>query len=184
MIKKGFTLIEVLVVVSVISLVLPAVFTIVFLILRQQAKVYVLQEVKRQGDFVLNNMRTTIKNNAVTVHSGVPTSANQVCNSVGSSSVAGTTLYFKDSLNNYFWYTSDGTKIASNSSIPSTTTDLTGSKVNIPAGTPLTISCFRGGSFSAPIISVSYGISYNTTSLRTEDNASFDYKTKIQLRNF
>lgn len=182
-IQRGFTLVEMLVVVAVIALVLPAVFTIVFTILRQQAKIYAIQEVKRQGDFILNNMRTTLKNNAVTVHSGVPSASNEICNTLGSSSTPSASLYFKDKYNNYFWYTSDGTKIASNSSITGATSDLTSSRVKVSTGTPLDISCFRGASFAAPIISITYGITFNTTSLRPEDTVSFDYKTKVQLRN-
>ncbi len=174
-----------LVVVGVVALVLPAIFSIVLAILRQQSKIFALQEVKRQGDFVLNNMRTVLKNEAVAVYTGIPSDSNLICNQTGSVSTAGATLYFKDKYNNYFWYTSDGTKIASNSSISgvTTTTDLTSGRIRIDPDTPLSVTCFRGASFASPIISVSYGVEFSTASTRPEDNASFDYKTKIKLRS-
>ncbi len=185
-VRRGFTFIEMLVVVGVVALVLPAVFTIVFTILRQQSKVYAMQKVKKQGDFVLNNMRVTLKNSAITVHSGVPTSANEVCNTIGSSSSAAP-LYFKDKSDNYFWYSEDGTvgntKIASNSSIAGATADMTTTKITVSTATPLSISCYRRASFAGPIISITYGVTFRTNSTRPDDTATFDYKTKVQLRN-
>ena len=59
--KKGFTLIEMVVVVGVIGFVLPILFAIVFLIIQQQARIYSLQEVKKQGDQALFSMRGTVK---------------------------------------------------------------------------------------------------------------------------
>lgn len=188
---KGFTLIEMLVVVGVVSFILPAVFAIIFTILRQQAKIYALQEVKRQGDFVLNTIRMNLKNNATTIHTAFPpTDSNQVCNSTGSSGSG--TLYFQDRVNNYFSYVvindSNGIPlIASNSSIPAsnpypaTTTNLTNDKTKT---TSFSISCIRNASFSPPVIGISYQLQYNTTSTRPEDIASFTYQTKIQLRSY
>ena len=173
-----------LVVVTVVALILPAVFAIVFTILQQQAKIYSLQEVKQQGDFVLNNIRVNLKNSAISIHSAVPpTSANRVCATTGSSFSSGQ-LYFADKYNNYFWYSSDASSIASNSSIAGATVALTGSKVKPTSGTPLSIQCYRGATFAAPITSISYGVTFNTTSTRPEDTTSFTYNTKVQLRNY
>ncbi len=181
--KKGFTLIEMLVVVGVVALILPAVFSIIFTILRQQAKIYALQEVKRQGDFVLNNMRTVLKNSAVTVHSGTPpTDSNLVCATASGPSSG--QIYFKDRFNNYFSYAVDSAQlIASSSSIPSTSTGLTNDKVKVEEGT-FSIKCERGAAFSPPIISISYVVEYDSASSRPEDTASFTYQTKIQLKSY
>src|SRR3989338_581338 len=177
--KKAFTLIEMLVVVGVIAFILPVVFTIVFAILRQQAKIYALQEVKRQGDFILGNIRTNLKNSAATVHSGPPDESNLVCNTANSSNSG--PLYFRDRFNNNFWYSTNSDIVASNSSILEATLNLTNDKVRVES---ISISCERQATFSSPVISISYTVDYDTSSTRAEDKASFNYQTKIQLRSY
>ncbi len=178
--NKGFTLIEMLVVVGVVALILPAVFAMIFSILRQQSKLYALQEIKRQGDFVLNNIRTNLKNSAVTVHTATPpTDSNLICNLASAPSTV--PLFFKDRFNNYFSYALSGDLIASNSSVPSATTSLTNNRVKVVA---LSISCSRNATFSPPIVSISYTVQYNTNSTRPEDTASFTYQTKMQLKSY
>lgn len=181
--KKGFTLIEMLVVVGVVALILPAVFSIVFAILRQQAKIYALQEIRRQGDLVLNTMRTALKNYAVTAHSTTPPQdANLVCVTSGSSSTG--QIYFKDRFNNYFSYSVDSSEIiASSSSIPSATTNLTNSKVKIDPAF-FSIKCERINASSPPVVTIHYLVEYNSSSTRPEDTASFTYQTKIQLKSY
>ena len=171
-----------LVVVGVVALILPAVFSIIFTILRQQAKIHALQEVKRQGDFTLNTMRTTLKNYAATIHSGTPpTDTNLVCATANGPSSG--QIYFKDRFNNYFSYSLDNSIVASSSSIPvfPTNTNLTNNKVTVSS---LIIKCERGAAFSPPIISISYVVEYDSASSRPEDTASFTYQTKIQLKSY
>ncbi len=172
-----------LVVVGVVALVLPAVFSIVFSILRQQAKVYALQEIRRQGDFVLNSVRTTLKNYAVSVHSASPPDdTNQLCVAPGTSSSG--QIYFKDRFNNYLSYSVDSENIiASSSSIPSSSINLTNNKVRVDPS-EFSIKCERSRVSAPPIITVSYVLEYNSNSVRPEDNASFRYQTKIQLKSF
>lgn len=50
--KKRFTLIEMLIVLTVVAIVLPTVFTIVIVIMRQQVRIYKVVET-RQGDYIL-----------------------------------------------------------------------------------------------------------------------------------
>jgi len=181
-IKKtlSFTLIEIVVVVGVIGLVLPALFAIVFSILQQQTKIIRLQEIKKQGDFVLGTFKTEIKNSAVSIHSGQPpTDINKVCLSTTVESAG----YFKDRNNNWFrFYVPAGTtKIASQSA--SGSIDLTNDKVLI---NNFSISCYKTGDYSPAIVDIKYDICYNNgsscTSIRPEENAILTYQTKVKLR--
>ncbi|PIY70331.1 hypothetical protein COY89_01780, partial [Candidatus Roizmanbacteria bacterium CG_4_10_14_0_8_um_filter_36_36] len=68
----AFTLIETVVVIGVIGLVLPVLFTILFVILQQQSKLNRLQQVKKNGDFVLSILEKTIKNRANSIYENTP----------------------------------------------------------------------------------------------------------------
>jgi prepilin-type N-terminal cleavage/methylation domain len=70
--KRAFTLIETLVVIAIIGLITPIVFTIIFIITREQMKTSRLILVKRQGDNILNNISFTIKNYAYSIYSASP----------------------------------------------------------------------------------------------------------------
>lgn len=189
--SKGFTLIEILVVIGTISLALPALFAIVYNILQQQAKIYRLTEVKRQGDFILNTMKNTIKNYAVSIHSLTttpPTSNNKICQWPSEQNFDG---YFLDKFGSYFRFcrSSNGINcnngnnyIASFSSVlSSNVTPLNNNKVKI---TDFFLTCYQTNPYSTPVISIRFTISYNTTSTRPEDKAQMTYQTKIKLRNY
>ena len=63
----SFTLIEVIVSLAVIGLVIPAIFSIVFVLMNQQAKIQRLKIIKQEGDYILNHISNQIKNNAIGV---------------------------------------------------------------------------------------------------------------------
>lgn len=184
--KKGFTLIEMIVVIGIIALVLPVIFAIAFGILRQQAKVYALKQVKREGDLLLNIIENTLRTYAFSAHSGQPDETNEVCRTQTSEDAA----YFKDKLGNWFRFyqkPDEGvTKISSQSSILNNgdtgETFLTTSKVDL--NNSFSMTCSRTSAFSPPIVSVSFNISYNTASDRLEDQATFNFQTKIKLRSY
>ena len=176
--RKGFTLIEMIVVVGVVALTIPAVFAITFAVLRQQAKLYALKTVKREGDLALNAIKTNIKNCAVTIHdASPPLDTNAICDQTGSNN-APTTMYFVDKTGAYFSYSNSSTKIASNSSIPNAAGDLTTPNVQVDN---LTFSCVRTNQFSPPVVSVKFQIQYQNPD-RHADISSMTYQTQIRLR--
>lgn len=182
-IKKSFSLIEVIIVITIISIVLPVLFNTLFSVLQQQLKIYRLAEIKRQGDYVLNVMENNIRNNAVSIHSGVPTTdSNEICKNTTSYS----NLYFEDK--NSLWFHYELSTIYLVSKTSTSTTNLTSNKVRVEG---LTITCNRSAKYSPPFIDISYTICYNNnnspcndTAIRTEERASMIYKTKIKLRNY
>jgi len=59
--NSAFTLVEIIIVLAIIGVLLPIVFSILFTITRQQTKIYRLSEAKQQGDFVMAFMKSQIK---------------------------------------------------------------------------------------------------------------------------
>ncbi|QQG43923.1 MAG: type II secretion system protein [Candidatus Roizmanbacteria bacterium] len=185
--RLGFTLIEMLIVISAIGLTLPALFSIFYVILNQQIKVYRLTEVKRQGDYILGKMDSMIRSNAVGIYSDSGLATVKCSNTLGNnsySSTGGSDFYLKDKNNNYFQFALSFDRmnlISTNASYQSGF--LSTSKIKVEN---FAISCERSAQFSGPIISVSFDICYGTNSCsnaRVEEQASLSYKTNFKLRN-
>lgn len=176
--RRGFTLVEVIVVVATIGIVLPALFAIVFSILKQQIKIYQLSEVKRQGDYALSIIKTNILLSAKSIYDQ-PTAGTQLCTNAGDVNVA--IPYFRDEQDNWFRYVISSGKITSQSAIPNATNDLTTTRVTI---TNLIVRCARTARYSAPIIDVQFTVTAGTAASPAEERATMTYRTRIQLRNY
>ena len=185
-IKKAFTLIETIVVIAVIGLTLPVLFAIIFTLMRQQIKVYRLSQVKREGDYIINLLENTIRNRAVTVHSGQPTDVNLVCQDANYP-LSGTidNLYFLDEDKQWFGYLFQNNSIASKSAI--LTSPLTSSKILVDS--TFSISCLRKSAYLPVSILLDFDICYDTglpncASTRPEEITSLHYQMRVKLRNY
>ncbi|MCL4378650.1 MAG: type II secretion system GspH family protein [Actinobacteria bacterium] len=193
--NSAFTFIETVVVVGIISLLLPALFAILFVIIRQQYRIYALTEVKRQGDQILNIMETDIRDYAYTV-----TNAGSAVCSPQNYSITPTPTpvdTFYDKYGNSFQFTYNlGNVSVSKSSAPNpaptlsfNTGQLNNAKVAITP-MPINFSCTKAGQYSAPIIYAGFTICYiNETSgtcnaPQPEQNISLNYETFIKMRNY
>jgi len=63
--KKGFSLLEIIVVLGVLALLLPTVFGVVYIIMQQQLRIYRLTETKKQGDLIMSYIKESISRSAV-----------------------------------------------------------------------------------------------------------------------
>lgn len=185
--KKGLTLIELVIVIGVISISVPVIFGLFLLSLKTQSKIYILQEAKRNGDYALNVIENMVKQYVVAVHSDIPAADNEVCTAADPGYSSGD-LYFEDRYGNWFrFYLSADDTIASQSSIPDSSVELTNRRVRIikNAGIPF-LSCRRTSAFSPPLISISFTITQLGTDLSTppEERVSMTYQTKIKLRTY
>jgi type II secretory pathway pseudopilin PulG len=182
--KKGFTFIEVLVVFSIIALVIPAVFAVIFAVFREQTKILRLSTAKRQGDYVLNLIGYNIRNRAFSIHSGSPADdTNEVCKNI--QTVTASSLFFKDDTGAWFGYYLTNNKISSSSSVIVTPLDLTSANTYI---SNFSIGCEKSVAYSYPSTSISFDICYKTqagdcTSTRPEEISTLHYQSKISLRN-
>ena len=66
--KRGFTLLELVIVISIIGLALPALFSIFFVLARQQIKISQLQKIKASGDTAYHEIINTVRNNAISIN--------------------------------------------------------------------------------------------------------------------
>lgn len=189
--KKGFTFIETLVVISVLGLVVPTLFTILFVILQQQLKIFRITEVKRIGDNIVQVLQNVINNNAYTIYDG----ATEICeaDTVNPFPHSGIPSSFRDKYNSAFSidYSSPNLSVVYPAPLPPAPTfafaqgQLNGSKVNVFS---FSMSCNRASIFSAPLVSLNFTVCYNIggscVSTRPQETASLDYQTTIKLKSF
>lgn len=181
--SKGFTFLEIIVVVGVIGLVLPALFAILFAIISQQTKLFALQEVKRQGDSALSVIENTIKKNAVGIYSDSNLAANnEVCltsTSTYQGDGTGTDFWFKDKQGGaYKFYLKPVTATANSLNKFTSLSDDPITPTNVSISTPISgifISCYRTGTFVPAIVSVQFTVTHIPT------QTSLTYVTKIKL---
>lgn len=189
--KKAFTFIEMVVVIGIMSIALPTLYAIFFIILQQQVKIVRLAEIKNQGQFVINTIEKLVRNDAASIYSdsGYTT---RVCAVVFPAvSLSATTnpdtpsLYFKDKRGYSFYFDPSGSpeKIASKSAGPSV--DLTSSKVII---SNFVTSCTVSG-YSSPVVTVSFDICYNTNAISpscgtNSEKVSLEFQTTVALPHY
>jgi prepilin-type N-terminal cleavage/methylation domain-containing protein len=181
--KNGFTLLEVMIVLSIFALLVPAMFTMYFASLRAQRKVIVLRDAKRNGDNALTVMESLIKQNAISIHNATPpTTANEVC-TVSTPTASGIPLYFKDKDGTWFSFGLTSNKIASASGTSggSTSVNLTNSRVLV---TDFDLRCIYISEISPPLVSISFDVLQSGPTGRPEDVASLTYQTKVKLRSY
>ncbi|KXK07235.1 MAG: hypothetical protein UZ21_OP11001001155 [Microgenomates bacterium OLB22] len=179
----GFSLIELLVVVTAIGITLPALFGMFFINLQSQKKTLIVQTTKRDGDTALSLIEQTIRQRAVTVVSDDGSS--ELCGISNSTEDLGSDVTFRDSAGDRFSYSLDSIdidsiKIASDSST-GVDQDLTSPLTSV---TSLNFSCSRTSDFSNPVITISFDIKQSGTPARQEEQNAFTYTTSVQLRNY
>jgi len=186
--NSGFTFIEMIVVVGVIALMIPALFTIIYTLLAQQMRIYRLAYVKRQGDYVMNLIETNIRS-ATSLHQENPDV--EVCNtvnmpyssvSVKNISASDKGFYMVDNTNNrlQFW-------IGLDKHLYSSKYDLTGRYVKyFNVGTQPFIMCRKSASYSPPTVTVAFDIVYDaSTSTRAEEQqVKLTYRNTVQLKSY
>jgi competence protein ComGC len=181
--KKSFTLIEMIVVISTIGLVLPALFAIIFSILQQQVKIQRLSIVKREGDYVLNVMENIIRNYAVKIYSENSfTTERCVTDNPTYGPSNGSNFFFRDKSDRWYNFYQNSNNISSNSANLSSPVNLNSSQTKI---TNFSIQCYRTSLYSSPVVNISFTIEYNTTSLRVEEKVTpLTYQTKVKLKSY
>ncbi len=187
--KRGFTFIEMIVVITVLGLALPSLFAIVFSILQQQTKIIRLSEIKRQGDNIIDVMSTAVRSNALEIYSDFGLTS-KVCATASSSypsSGTVTELSFKDRDSKKFGYYLSGSAIAARTDASYISGNLTSSKIVVQN---FSISCKKSAQYASPVVTVQFEICYkrdasdnSCSATRSDEFAKLTYNTKIKLRN-
>ena len=208
-IKKSFTLIEVVVVLGIILFALPALFSIVFVVLQQQTKIYRLSRVKQEGDFALSVISNTIRSSAKSLYRGRDINGNDLaCRNFSSlvltnselcaispstSTLGGDYFCLKDKYGSgsvFNFYLNNGILSSASALLttPNNSVPLVTDKVYV---TNLSFVCSRTATHSPPLVTVSFDICYNNgvavpdcNSSRPEETATLHYQTNIKLTSF
>ena len=180
--NRGYTIIEIIVVVMMLGILLPAVFSILYAILQQQLKVYRITETKRQGDLILEFMKEKISRDGASIYAPGPV---DLCVTPGETitTTDGNNFRFRDDNNNTFWF-----------NLTASTGDIRYRDAGINAlldNTQVTISNFEIGCIrrrNNTIVQFSYTASFNDLTPSIEEGTlpapgiALNYVTKIRLR--
>ncbi len=176
---NGFTLVEVLVVVSLTVMIMLTASALFMTFLISGSKATNIQLIKTEGEHALNQMAFMLRNSI----SLLPNSSDQTCESnmseITFQSIDGRTTTF-GSVND----TSDGnaTKLASTSATTSTSIFLTSSSVQIVEGP--TFDCAATADGSGPYVTISFKLRKGTPNLdREHDIVEETFTTGVSLRN-
>ncbi len=183
--KKGFSLLEMIVVIGVLSIALPTLYAIFFIILQQQVRSVKLLEVKKQGTYVSDIMTTLIRTNTKNIYKS--DKVTKICAIGTTDSQSLSSMYFNDFSGNWFWFDEPSNNIASESAIgasPTVVTSLTSPNVMFPATSPIAFKCSSNG-YGTPIITVNYTLCYKdfqTGDCGTGDNLiSLPFEITVSL---
>lgn len=189
--KKAFTLIEMLIVVSVIGLILPVLFSITFAIFREQALVYQITEVKREGDNVISFLDNKIRQGQLRLSSvnNLSNTNTELCtkNTFYAESTDGQGFYFipdESPFTKYFrvYLSSNQLKFESNENgSPALVSDLTSSNVTV---SNFLIDCRPSSlEFGAPIVGISFKVTHSKRLSPSTPPLSLYFSTQYKLRS-
>jgi type II secretory pathway pseudopilin PulG len=189
---KSFTLIELIVAVGVVGLILPAVFSIFFTIIRQQLVLIAYQDMKQQGDSMQRNIINILQNRVAYI-SNSTYDASDICPIIGGTTPIPTQsahVYMKDREGNaiHLRYllnptppTSTSYTIASDSgnvlNVIKKTYYLSSKDVTV---SDVGFSCYHLNEFTPAIVETQYTV-LKTTQFR---EISLPYKFNVTLRNY
>lgn len=199
--RKAFTLVEVVVVVAILGISIPVIFSVITTVAKQQGKIYRLSEAKQQGDYALAFIRNQLRSEGGQVYRilNAGTLETEICNVAGvTTTQTGQDFYFEVDAqpNDYFRFYNGRANIAldqgqreisqiffdNNGTIEPLTTN----KVKIEN---FEMKCIRKNLASQPFILVSFIIyftgdsdNFNINTAAPEDIAVLNYQTVVQLR--
>ncbi len=194
--QKAFTMIEVIVVLAIIGIMLPIIFSVLLTVAKQQSKIFRLTEAKTQGDYALSFMKTYIQKNGAEVFQDSELQLEVCSDSVEPdnqyTALDGENFYFSknNSLTEFFQFRTVEYEFDSvtdehfyylifndnNEELPLTT-----GRVSVRN---FYISCFRKNAADPPSIFFSFIVYYKTSlvSAAPEDIALLKYKGVIKMR--
>jgi prepilin-type N-terminal cleavage/methylation domain-containing protein len=192
---QGFTLVETIIVLAIFGLVIPSVFSIITAIVRQQADIYRLTEMKRQGDYALGYIKQTILNDAehLYAYSSNPSPRyDEICAQDGASDEFFETtndgrdfrMSTKDDPSTYMYFhietdNTAGTSLLLHEDTTGDSHEITTTNVYIPY---FHIECFQKNDFATPLVGVQFAVVYKNKSGQQVDLNPLVYQTKFKLR--
>ncbi len=179
--SKGYTILEMLIVIAIVGVIMPAIFSILFVILQQQQKINEIVQTKRQGDYILSIMKEKIQREATGITDGTGTNAQ--CNLAGSSfipaSQAQPMRFTRDTSQFWYAYSAERLTHVDTAPNPQLSVQLHSDKIRV---TQFGMECAKATAESRPIVSLSFTLQYVSPIVDTQlGTTELTYQTKIRL---
>ena len=168
--NKGFTLIEMLVVVGILGIIAVVASNVFFTTLRSSSKTKALTTVKQNGDYALSVMERLIRDSQEVMTN----SAGQYCVAV----MKKIKVKRLDGTEVEFTCEDEGT---TNGRMASNSARLTSSEVKVDS---CSFDCESKGQFYPQTITINFTLSQNVVTSRPEEQASVNFTTTVSVRNF
>lgn len=187
--KKGFTIIEIVIAMTLIAFIIPAVSSILLTLLQQQRALTQLSQMKREGDSILKFVRSRIQEDSFRVSATNPNTAatSLRCNDFNNAGTrrydnpAGTAFFLipRNPLNDFRIFRSGNTL---NYSLNNGAAQL----INSPAVliTDFRIGCSLRSEFSAPIIYVNFTVAPRIQIPGLNRQRSLYFRSQIKLSTY
>lgn len=176
-IKNGFTFVELVVTIGIVAFIVPTIFSISFLIFRQQTILYSFHEIKRQGDNVSQIIKNSLGTNARKIIASDLNNEVDICPVITSPTPTFfPQLFVEDKYGNNYSFVLESNPVPTPNkvaSIGATTVYLTNPDVSI---SNLEFSCYKSSLSSPSVVTAKYNVSKNGQSL--------DYRLKIRLNTY
>ena len=168
--SKGFTLIEILVVVGLLAIIAAIGSNMFFTTLRSSGKSKILTTVKQNGDYALATIERLIRDSEKVITN----SDGSLC-AVGMNKVKTKRL---DGSEVEFACEEEGT---ANGLIASNSARLTSNEVKVDS---CSFDCSSQGEFYPQIVVIDFTLSQAVVTTRPEEQASVNFRTSVTTRNF
>lgn len=184
--NKGYTLVEMIAVVTIIAIILPTIFSILYVILQQQLKVSRIIKTKQQGDAILTFVKEKVSRNAVSIKDSSSIVKCAFVNESYSSNIGSDFIFADNSVpsSDFNFSILSGVlsyrgKLQVGGII---TTGLHDSSVSI---SNFNISCYKKNGNSKTLVSITYNISPkdNASASVSQGQITLPYQTVILMRN-
>ncbi len=174
--SKGYTILEMLIVIAIVGVIMPAIFSILFVILQQQQKINEIVQTKRQGDYILSFMKEKIQREATGIRDA--TGTNPQCNTAGSS--YNLPMRFARATSQFWYsYSAEGLTHVDTAPNPDLSVQLHSDKIRV---TQFGMECAKATADSRPIVSLSFTLQYVSPIVDTQlGTTELTYQTKIRL---
>jgi len=171
--SKGFTLVEILVVVGILGIIVVVASTIFFTTIRSSSKTKVLTTVKQNGDYALTVMERLIRDSQE-----VSSSCTSGMASIKVKRFDGSEITFSCDLAQGLIASSSGQRLTSSD----VKVDTCSFDCNCPAAYPNCASA--GAKFYPKTITIKFTLSQLAATVRPEEEASVNFQTTVSTRNY
>ncbi len=173
--QKGFTIIEIIVVVGILGIVAAIGTNIFFTVIRSSTKSKNINTVKQNGDHALSTMERMIRNS----YAIITNSDAQICEN-GMTKIK--IINSNKEETEFELVDSDGDPSNGYNYLASNSARLTSDEVRVASGS---FDCLSSGDFNPKTVTINFTLTQNfSPTPRVEEEATIDFRAVIETRNY